>query len=250
MSRFSQTKKKPLMYRFIRAFVGMIFRRPEFLGKDNLPEEPCLIIANHAQANGPVLNELYYPRKKYIWCIGQMMKMKEVPAYSYKDFWSNKPKWIKWFYKILSYLIAPLSSYVFNRADAIAVYKDTRIVSTYRETMTRLEEGADVIIFPEKLDKHNDIVNDFQDKFVDVARLYYKRTGKILSFVPAYIAPKIRKIVFGKAIKYNPNLNMDEQRKIICDHIKEEITKNALELPRHKVIPYENIGKRKRKYSK
>lgn len=178
------------------------------------------------------------------------MHVKEVPSYAYKDFWMYKPKWIRWFFKILSYVIALPASYYLSRGDTLAVYKDARLLATYKETMVKLEEGNNIIIFPECHEDFNDIVNEFQDKFVDVAKLYYKKTGKTLEFVPMYNAAKIKKIVLGKPIKYDPNIDMNEQRKIICDYLKEEITRIAKELPRHKVIPFKNIKKKDYKYSK
>lgn len=248
--KYIDTKKKPLFFKFVRNLIRLFYRKRIFYGISNLPNEPSLIISNHAQMNGPLTSEFFFPTKKYIWCIGQMMKLKEVPAYAYADFWSLKSKYTRWIYKIASYLIAPIASYIFNRADTIAVYKDARMLHTYRETITKLEEGANIIIFPECPVKYNHIVNEFQDKFIDTARLYYKKTGKIISFVPMYNAAKIKKVVIGKPIKYNPDMPIDEQRKVICDYLKNEITNLALELPAHRVVPYSNIKRRTYQKSK
>lgn len=248
--KYIDTKKKPLFFKFLRKLIRIFYHKRTFYGLQNLPDEPALIVSNHAQMNGPLTSEMFFPTKKYIWCIGQMMKLKEVPAYAYTDFWSLKSKYTRWIYKIVSYLIAPIASYVFNRADTIAVYKDSRVIHTYRETITKLEEGANIIIFPECSTEYNHIINEFQDKFVDTARFYYKKTGKTLSFVPMYNAAKLKKVVIGKPIKYNPNIPIDEQRKIICDYLKEEITNLALELPVHRVVPYSNIKRRAYQKSK
>lgn len=236
--------KKPFLYRTLSSVVRLFYKKRKFLNKENVPDQPCLFIGNHAQAHGPLTCELYFPFKKKIWSMGQMMKIKEVPAFAYKDFWSFKSRWTKWFYKILSYLIAPLSVYIFNRADTIGVFKDTRIISTFKKTLKSIQEGDNIIIFPEYLKEHNEIVNDFHDKFIDIARMYYKKHGVCLSFVPMYNAATIKTVVFGKPITYNPNIEINEQRKIICDHIKDEITKMAKELPVHTVIPYKNISKK------
>ena len=45
-------------------------------------------------------------------------------------------------------------------------------------------------------------------------------------------------------------MNIDEQREKIVSYLKEEITRIALILPPHKVVPYLNVGKRNYKYSK
>ena len=117
-------EKQSKLYNALKWGVGLFYKKRTFVGLENFPDEPCLVIGNHCQAHGPLTCELYFPKKKKIWCIGQMMKVKEVPAYAYQDFWSLKPKCVRWWFKLLSYLIAPLAAFIFNRADTIAVYKD------------------------------------------------------------------------------------------------------------------------------
>ena len=127
--------------------------------------------------NGPICAELYFPGKRKIWCAHQMMYLKEVPAYAFQDFWSGKPQNTHWFYKILSYIIAPISSCVFNNANTIPVFRDMRLMTTFKMTINALNEQANVVVFPECYDPYNHIVNRFQDRFIDVAKLYYKKTG-------------------------------------------------------------------------
>ena len=172
------------------------------------------------------------------------MKLKEVPAYAYQDFWSQKPKVLRPLFKLVSYIIAPLSVLIFNNARTIAVYRDNRILSTFRESIAKLQSGNNIIIFPEQDKKHNHIVYDFQEGFVDIARLYYKRTGKELSFVPLYIAPKLKKMYLGKPIKFCAETPIAEERRRICDYLMNEITDIAEGLPEHTVIPYRNIPKK------
>ncbi len=194
--------------------------------------------------NGPIACELYFPSNRYTWCAGQMMKLKEVPAYAYEDFWSGKPRYCRPFYKILSHIIAPLAAFIFNNANTIAVYRDNRILSTFKTTVSKLKEGANIVIFPGHNVKHNNIIYDFQDKFIDIARLYHKRTGKELSFVPLYIAPKLKQMYLGKPIKFSAEAPITNERRRICDYLMTEITDIARSLPKHTVIPYRNIPKK------
>ena len=233
-----------LLYKGIKWLVRLFYPKTAVSGEENLPLEPVLVVGNHAQMNGPIACELYFPGKRYTWCAGQMMHWKEVADYAYQDFWSQKPKQVRWFYRILSYIITPLSVCVFTNADTIGVYHDARILSTFKSTVKRLTEGASVVIFPEHGMKYNHIVNDFQDKFVDIAKLYYKKTGKELAFVPMYVAPALKKLIFGAPIRFNGENPIDQERSRICDYLKDEITRIAEEQPRHRVVPYQNVPKR------
>ena len=232
------------IYKAIKWLVWLFYPKMKVVGTENLPNEATIIVGNHTQMNGPIACELYLPGNRYTWCAGQMMNTKEVPAYAYKDFWSQKPKISRPFYKLLSYIIAPLASFLFNNANTIAVYRDNRIMSTFRTTVNKLANGAQVVIFPEHDKEFNNIIYDFQDKFIDIARLYHKRTGKDLTFVPLYIAPKLKKMYLGKPIRFSSETPIEEERRRICDYLMNEITNIARSLPKHTVIPYRNIPKK------
>ena len=237
-------KKTTLTFRCIKGLIRLFYPKTAVVGAEHLPDRDAIIVGNHTQMHGPIACELYCPGNHYTWCAGQMMHLKDVPAYAYQDFWSRKPRYIKWFYKILSYLIAPLSVCLFNNANTIGVYHDTRVLSTFKTTVTRLSEGNNIVIFPEHDVPYNHILCDFQDKFVDVAKLYYKRTGREVSFVPLYLAPALKTMYFGKPIQYCAANPPEAERRRICDYLMEEITQIAVNLPRHRVVPYNNVPKR------
>ncbi|MBE6989878.1 MAG: hypothetical protein E7426_03925 [Ruminococcaceae bacterium] len=237
-------RKTSPAYRVLEWLVRTFYPAIETVGAENLPNEPVVIVGNHSQLHGPIACQLYFPGKPFIWCAGEMMELREVPGYAYRDFWSQKPRRSRWFYKLMSYLIAPLAVCLFNNARTIAVRRDSQVLSTFRESVKRLQSGSSLVIFPEYDKKYNHILYDFQENFVDVARLYHKKTGTELSFVPLYIAPKLRKMYVGRPIRFCAANPIEEERRRICDVLMREITDLAGSLPRHTVIPYRNIPKR------
>ena len=209
--------KYSLRYRIIRALVKFFYPKPTLCGTENLPDGPCIIVGNHCQMDGPICAELYVPGPHYIWCAGEMTSLKTVPEYAYRDFWSKKPKWIRWLFKLASYLVAPLAVSIFGKGGAgiIEVYHDTRLIRTFRESTRKLSEGANIVIFPEHDPPVNNIVYDFQDRFSDIAYIYYKQTGKCVSFVPLYIAPQRREMHFGEPVVFDPSASKDQERERI-----------------------------------
>ena len=239
-----EKKETSIFFKIIKFFVRLFYGKMEVVGLENLPEKNAIIVGNHSQMNGPIAGELFMADNCYIWCAGEMMNLKEVPEYAFTDFWSQKSKWTQPFYKLASYLIAPLAVCIFNNARTIAVYKDMRIMSTFKQTIKMLNDGANILIFPEKDEKHNNILYKFQENFIDVAKLYYKKTGIELTFVPMYIAPKLKKMYIGKGISFNSENSIEEEREKISAYLSEEITDIARNLPKHTVIPYRNIPRR------
>lgn len=233
-----------IVYLAVRGLARLFFPRPKFEGLENLPEGGCVLVGNHAQMHGPVLSEIYLPGKHIIWCTGEMMHLKEVPDYAFRDFWSAKPKSVRWLYRIASYLIAPLSVGVFNNALCIGVYHDGRIVSTFRQTLQALQEGTRVVIFPEHAEAHNHIVYKFQDKFLTLGKMYRKQAGQDLAFVPMYVAPALKKVCFGSPVYCDPEADLESDRKRVCDALMAGVTALAEAQPRHRVVPYLNLPKR------
>lgn len=238
-----QEKKSPV-FRFVRAVVTRCYPKPELIGTEKIPDGPVIFVGNHAQMHGPIISELYLPGQPYTWCAGQMMHRDEVPSYAYQDFWSQKPTGTRWFYRLLSRLIAPLSVCLFNNARTIAVYHDARLASTFRQTVEKLQNGVGIVIFPEHNVPHNHILCEFQDRFIDVARICYKKTGWEPTFVPMYIAPALKQVCFGNPIRFRGEAPIREERARICTGLMDEITRMACALPEHTVVPYRNIPKR------
>ena len=231
-------------YRIIYGILWLFYPKIKLYGAQSLPKDPAIIVANHCQLHGPIACELHLNIPREIWCTGEMMRLRDVPAYAYRDFWSQKGALSRPFYRLLSYIIAPLSVVIFNNAHTIGVYHDARILSTFKETVASLQNGENVVIFPEYDALHNSIIYDFREKFIDVARLYHKKSGKAVSFVPMYIAPKLKGMYMGASVTFDPDAPIDEERRRIRDHLMNEITHTAVNLPEHTVVPYRNIPKR------
>ena len=238
-----ERKKTTVTYRVIRWLVWLFSPKYTLCGTENLPDGPCVIAGNHCHMYGPIASELYTPGPHDTWCTGEMMQREEVADYAFQDFWSRKPASVHWFYRILSHLIVPLSICLFTNADTIAVYRDSRIMTTFRNSVESLSRGRRVVIFPEHYVPRNNIIWDFQDRFIDLARLYWKKTGNAISFITMYLAPKRKEMHFGKPVPFLPDNPPEIERERICGLLMDRITEIAVSLPEHTVIPYPNMPK-------
>ena len=234
-------KKTTLSYRCIRNCIGAFYPKYQVFGEENLPDGPCIVAGNHSQINGPVACELYFPGDHATWTIGEMFHKETIPEYAFQDFWSLRPKSVHWFYRILSHLIVPLSVCIFNNANTIPVYKDKKLNETIRMSQDCLIARRRVIIFPEEYAEHNNIVHNFRSGFVSVAKRHYEETGEIVSFVPLYVCPQLRRLNIGKPVLFDPEKHIKDEKKRICNYLMDEISEMAYALPRHKVVPYPNV---------
>ncbi len=213
-------------------------------GEDKIPEGPSIVVGNHSQAFGPIAAELYFPKKHYTWCISEMMEKDKVADYAYQDFWSKKPVLIRPFFRLFSYMLPTLAEIIFTNADTIPVYRDKRIMKTFQISCDKLKENAAVVIFPEEYTEYNNIVHRFQRGFIHVAKYYYRQTKEPVPFVPMYVCPKLKKLVFGKPILYDPSSKTEEEAERICTYLQDSISELAYSMPRHRVVPYPNVSKK------
>lgn len=239
-------ENKPRLYRAVRGLIRTVYPTYRVLGQEKLPDEPVILVGNHCRMHGPVAGELYAPGEHYIWSASEMLKPAEVAAYAYRDFWSGRPKAFSWFYRALSHLIAHPAAYLLGNSHVIPVYRDSRIITTFKQTIARLDEGCNVVIFPEQHIPHNHVLYSFQEHFIDVAKLYYKRTGRALAFVPMYLAPELHCFSLGDPIRFCPDAPIETERERICHELMQRITALAEALPEHRVVPYDNDIPKKR----
>jgi 1-acyl-sn-glycerol-3-phosphate acyltransferase len=237
-------KQTTRIFRILRFLIDCFFPAFQLFGLNRLPEEPCIIVGNHSQMNGPLLSELRLDFPHETWCAGELMNRKEAAAYAFTDFWSFKPRWTHPFFRLLSHLIKPIAVCLFNNAHTIPVYHDVRLRQTYRQSVEALADGESLVIFPEKNEKDNHILYAFQDKFVDTARFYQKKTGRCAPFVPVYVCPALKSVYIGKPTVFDPEAPIAAERERVCRYLRDEITATAESLPLHTVVPYRNIRKR------
>ena len=237
-------KPTSFLYRLLRYGIWLAFPKWELRGTERLPEGPCVVVGNHSQMYGPVAAELYTPGRHWVWCAGEMMDKETVAAYAYRDFWSKKPRAVRWFYRLLSHAVVPLCLCLFNNAHTIGVYHDARVLTTFRESVQKLKDGDKLVIFPECYDEHNQIVHAFQDRFVDLGRLYHRQTGRALAFVPLYVAPQLGLLCFGEPILSDPAASAEAERRRVAVALMDAVTAQALALPPHAVVPYPTLPQR------
>ena len=242
-------KKTTWRYRLLRFFIDLFFPAFRIVGLENLPKDPCIIVGNHSQIYGPIFSELRLDVPHETWCAGELMNRKEAAAYAFRDFWSFKPRWTHPFFRLLSVLVTPIALCLFNNAHTVPVYHDVRLRNTYRLSVEDMEAGESLVIFPEKNEKQEGFLYAFQDKFVDTARFYHKKTGCSPAFVPLYIAPALRTAFIGRPQRFDADAPIAEERERLCRELAASITAMAEAQPRHRVVPYRNIPKKEYPWS-
>ncbi len=230
--------KKSIRYRIILVIGRILCPRSTVGFEAGELTEPGVIVCNHAAMRGPIMMTLYYRRPHKNWVIAYALDREKTANFAFHDFFVGNGRRVKWFWRFLSRIVKLILPHVMEQAGSIAVYHDGRIIKTFRESITSLEAGEDIVVFGESPERYSEYVNRMQPGVIDLAALYYRRTGKRLAFYPAYVEKKNRKITIAPPIYYDPEIPQAKQREEVSELISREIDRMAREMKPHRPVPF------------
>ena len=227
-----------LYYKIMRGSLRINFPNAETVFEAQPEDDPAVFVCNHARITGPVMMTLDFPRKHRAWAVANAMDPQKAKNYAFHDVFLGRSRKHQGFYRFLSRIVARALPPLLTGSDTIPVYHDKNIVSTFKQSVKTLTEGKDLVIFAEAPARFSAYVNELQPGFVDIARIYYRKTGKKLLFYPVYLNKKLAVISVGVPIAYDPDRSLDEQRCTIAAYLRDNIDRLARQLPAHKPIPF------------
>ena len=202
------------------------------LGKENLEgfeDGSMVLICNHGEMYGPIVANLYLPVTFRPWVSAEMTDKDAIVERVYQGTMARQ-KWLpeKWKRPLVRSL-TPVLLWVFHSLEAIPVYrgKPKELLRTFRETITAMQAGDNVLVFPENGEEHaegekgyvSEGVGKLYTGFAMIAPLYYSKTKKRAVFVPVYASKKLRRLTIGQGIVYDPEANANQEKQRIVDEL-------------------------------
>lgn len=226
-----------LYYKIVRGALRRNFPYAKTVYEEQ-PSEPAVFVCNHSIVRGPVMMTLDFTRKHKSWTICFALDSKKAVNFAFHDILFGNSRRCKWFWHMLSHIVAKLLPPLLIYSDTIPVYHDKNIVKTFKQSVKALTDGDDLVIFAESPKRFSEYICELQPGFIDVARLYYRKTKKALKFYPVYLEKKNAVISVGKPITYDPEQPLDEQREKIAAYLRDNIDRLARALPEHQPVPF------------
>ena len=207
-------------------------------GKENVPNDPersMVFVCNHGEIYGPIVTNLYVPFSFRPWVISEMMDVNAIAercAEGTFKLWKWMPD--RWRLPIAK-AVAPFMAWVMRSVDAIPVYyqEPAKLRQTFRESISAMEAGDNILLFPENSDDTPDHhyklsgVSHFFTGFTMLGPMYYRKTGKRAIFVPIYADKKRRVLTFGVPTEYDPDNDPEAERDRLCEYLRGEMLKSA-----------------------
>ncbi len=220
----------------------MLVLRPFFFnrirGKDNVPGNPgrsLVFVCNHGEVYGPIVTNLYVPFSFRPWVINEMTDVNAIAkrcAEGTFAMWTWLPEKMR---MPFANAIAPFLAWIMRSVDAIPVYfqEPAKLRKTFRESISAMEAGDNILLFPENSDDTPDHhykqsgVSHFFTGFTMLGPMYYSKTGKRALFVPIYADKKKRVLTFGVPTEYDPDNEPGAERDRLCNYLRGEMLRIA-----------------------
>ena len=216
--------KRNIIFRIIGNFLKIFIRKPVVINVSGgeLPERGIYLM-NHEGARGPMVFELYFPRKATPWGAHEMCgNYKERWKYLYNVFYRQKLHYGKLRSFVTATLFAIISGWLYRSVGLIGTYHDARLVETIRNSFTVLENNRSIVIFPEDSEKgYKEMPAAFNRGFITLSKLYCKKTGEDLPVYTVYYSKKKSKFVVGKPEYVNRLLSEGSNEQEIADILLE-----------------------------
>ena len=205
-----------------------LYPRPTILFSET-PDyrEPVVFVANHEKNYGPSIMQLFFPIPYRPWVIHRMLERNVCREYIREDFFEGRmgvpAPFSDW---VAGLLERPLLG-LMHSTRPIPVYREAPggIVQTFNQSIAALENGENLLIFPEngKLPHYSPRVKDIHTGFIYLAKLFHRRTGRSLTFVPVAINPSQDALSVGLRTVFNPGIDFRQEQERIRKHLLRQI---------------------------
>ena len=206
----------------------LFYPKPTIIFTEPIPlDEPVVFVANHEKNYGPSVMQLFFPIRYRPWIIYNMLDEKACQVYVQETFFEERLGWPLWISEVTSRLIASTLVRLMKFTNPVPVYREKpeQIIETFRQSISALKAGENLLIFPENpnAQDYSLEVKQFFEGFLYLAKLYHRTEGKNLIFCPVSINPQANTISVGKLVRYHPEtefkIESERIRKLLMQQV-------------------------------
>ena len=220
------------------------YKKPEFVFLGEKPTNGAIIISNHEGTDAPLSLEMYCDFPIRFWGTGEMNSgLKNLYNYQTKVYYHEKKHWNLFLARMFCLIASPLTNLYYKGLNLISTYHDSRFRQTLKDSLKAIQDGDNVVIFPEKSDKgYLPELEGFYKGFLSFADVCKAKDIDVPIYV-SYFKIKEKIYVFDKPVKYSTLIATGDSR----DQIAKKLLDRCNELGK---MQFENQKKNKKKNKK
>lgn len=219
----------------LRNIVRFLLKRYDVIYTEE-PPASAVYIVHHQNLKGPIKIIIWLKTHLHMWVLSPFCS--QTTCYKhYVDYTFTKRFGMpKFFAPVLAFPVSFFVSGLLKGIRAIPVYRGKReIIKTFEQSINALAIGESLLISPDinYTDTGSDI-GEMYEGFLNIDRLFYKKTKAHVAFIPLHISKVNRSIYIGRSIYFRDSVNYREEKSIVLEKIKaeflltEKLTKEAI----------------------
>ena len=224
-------KKHPVQNRkaWFRGFKKLLvgrYKRPEFIFLGEGFGNGGIILSNHEGTEAPLSLELYCDKPIRMWGAGEMNSgLIALYKYQTRVYYHEKKHWNLHLARLFCLIASPLTNLFYKGLNLISTWHDARFFRTLKESLAAMEQGENIVIFPEDSTKgYLAELEGFHAGFVMLAEVCYKR-GIDVPIHVTYFRKKDLKYIVAEPVKYSELIadgsNREQVAKKLLDRCNE-----------------------------
>lgn len=190
-----------------------------------MPEAPAVFVCRHLDMHGPYTTLKWLPTELHPMIIHMFFDRKttvqHLTEYTFAARRGKKARKFSLAAHIMSLIAPPLM----KSLQAVPVYREgLKSMTTIKQGLKYLLRAEHLIVFPDiQYMEGYDTPSEIYEGFLYIGELYYKKTGKTLSFVPLLIDDRNRRITAGKPVSI---INYRQEGAAAAEYLKAQINWN------------------------
>lgn len=197
-------KKRKWWFRFLLKLMKGRYKEPKFVYLGEEISTGGIILSNHEGTDAPISLEMYVDRPLRMWGAHEMNSgLVKMYKYQTRVYYHEKKHWNLHLARLFCLIASPLTNLFYSGFDLISTYRDGRFLKTLRESVEALQQGDNIVIFPEdSTEGYKAELDGFYQGFVALAELAYKKGMDVPIYV-TYFQKAKRVYVVDKPVLYS-----------------------------------------------
>ncbi len=130
------------------------YKEPRFVYLGEKFANGGIILSNHEGTDAPLSLELYCDKPLRMWGASEMNSgLVQMYKYQTRVYYHEKKHWNLHLARLFCLIASPLTNLFYKGLNLISTYRDGRFLKTVRESVRAIEQGENIVVFPEMSDK-------------------------------------------------------------------------------------------------
>ena len=203
-TKLNNSQNRKWWFKLIKKLMLCRYKEPRFVYLGDEIEKGSLILSNHEGTDAPMSLEIYLNKPIRMWGAHEMNSgLIKMYKYQTKVYYHEKKHWNIHLARLFCLIASPVTNVFYKGLNLISTYKDARFRRTIKESLEALNNGENIVIFPEDSTKgYLEELEGFYAGFIVLAEICQKRKIDVPIFV-TYFRKKDLTYIIDKPVLFS-----------------------------------------------